>query len=100
MALHIYILFVANSQHRLAKAASSEHGNESLVRLLDTMKLSVPRLDLTFSNPLGHSSPEAVNILRIDVLIPETESLNLDAAAENLRQVRDSVLLVNWLIVL
>lgn len=81
-------------------ASTSKHRQKRLVGLLDAFKLSIPRLDLSLRNPLWHSSLEVLNVVSVDVVIPEDEALDLDASAEDLRQVGDAVLFLNWFVVL
>lgn len=77
-------LRVAYLEHRLTMASTSEHGQERLVSLLNAFKLSIARLDLSLRNPLGHSSLEVLNVVSVDIVIPEDEALDLDASAEDL----------------
>jgi hypothetical protein len=65
-------------------ASASEHRQKRLISLLNAFKLSIPRLDLSLRNPLWHSSLEVLNVVSVDVVIPEDEALDLDASAEDL----------------
>lgn len=92
--------FLADFQHCLAKTATGKHGEERFRCLVDPFKDSVSRLDLALRNPSRHPHQEVVNVCLVNVLVPEHESLNRDAATEELGGVGDAVLLLGWLVVL
>lgn len=68
--------------------------------MLNPIELGIPRHDLSLRDPPRHLLPESGNVVWVHVLIGEDEPLDGDPTSENLSQVLDAVLLVDWFVVL
>jgi hypothetical protein len=93
-------LIVSNLDDGLAECLAGEHLQEGAVEVLNALVLGVASLDGAVGNVLGHVLAEGVNVGGEDVVVPVDEAANGDALAEDVRQVGDSVLLLNGLVVL
>lgn len=92
-------LSVRHTQGGLAKGLASEERQESLLCVLDTLEGRRASLDGALRDPLGDVLPEGGNVGFVDVVVPEDEALDVNALAENVRQVLDAVLLLGSLVV-
>lgn len=91
---------VGDLDHGLAKRLAGEHVQEGAVGRLQALVLGVARLYRAVGNVLGHVLLEAGNVGLVDVVVPVDEAADGDALAEDVRQVRHSVLLLLGLVVL
>lgn len=91
---------LSNLDRGLAESLAVKERQECVLGRLDALKLGSTSLDGALGNPLGHDLPELVNVVGVDVVVPEDEALDGDAPAEDLCEVGHAELLRRRLVVL
>lgn len=91
---------LSNLDRGLAERFAVKERQERVLSRLDTLELGSASLDGALSDPLGHDLPELVNVVGVDVVVPEDEALDGDAAAKDLSEVGHAELLRRRLVVL
>lgn len=84
---------ISNLDGSLTERLASKERQERVLGRLDALEPGGAGPDGALGDPLGHDLPEPVDVVGVDVVVPEDEALDGDAPAEDLAEVGDAELL-------